>query len=120
MISWFCRRVLLALLVVAVIGLPGARTAPMAGGMGSTLAAVGSAPCNEDGNADTSRDYAHRKDMTTSCVLGVGCVASNFVAPEPISLAPLDATEGASQWRLVGLLSGLVVPPEVGPPIRSI
>jgi hypothetical protein len=120
MISRLGRQVLLALLVVALIGLPGARTTPMAAGAGSTLAAMGSALCDEQRNASPSKGYTHPKDMTASCVMGVGCVASNFVAPEPISLLPVDSTESASQWRIVGPLSGLVVPPEVGPPIRSI
>jgi hypothetical protein len=58
--------------------------------------------------------------MMTSCVVGLGCIAASFVMPEAFSLAPLDATECASHWRVAGPLRGLAVPPEVGPPIRSI
>ena len=120
MISRLGRQVLLALLVVALIGLPGARTTPMAAGVGSTLAAMGSALCDEHGNAGASKDHAHGKDMTTSCVIGAGCIAANFVAPEPISLAPPDAFEGAGQWRVAGPASGSAGAPELRPPIRSI
>src|SRR5260370_35402349 len=99
MISWFGRHVLLALLVAALIGLAGARSPPRAAGVGSTLAAMDSARCHEDGKAGASIDDARGKDMATACVIGVGCTAANFVAPEAISVALADMAEGANHWR---------------------
>jgi hypothetical protein len=120
MVSWFGRHIVLALLLVALIVPPGALTPPISAGAGSTLVAMVPTSCDEGGKAGASKERVHRNSMTMSCAFGAGCIAANFVAPEAISLALSDVSEGAIQWGAAGPLSGLLVPPEVGPPIRSI
>jgi hypothetical protein len=80
MISWLGRHGLVALLVMALVGLSAARTLPSGIGVGHASAAMDRVPCDQDIKDVGSKDDTHGKGMTTSCALGFACASANFVA----------------------------------------
>src|SRR5260370_14571682 len=98
MFSWFVRRALLALLVVAMIGLSAPPTPVMAGGMGISSLAMGRAPCDQESQAPQSKDKTHGNDFSMSCAMGFGCILMNFNAPYAVALPARLATYCPTHW----------------------
>lgn len=120
MVSWLCRHGLVALLVMALVGLSAARTLPSGVGVGHASAAMDRAPCDQDIKGVGSKDDTHGKGMTTSCALGFACASANFVAPATFTIPGRIASRCAADWRVSGPVAGSSAAPEVRPPISSI
>jgi hypothetical protein len=120
MVSWLCRHGLVALLVMALVGLSAVRALPSGVGVGHASAAMDRAPCDQDIKDVGSKDDAHGKGMTRSCALGFACASANFVAPATFTIPARIASHCAADWRVSGPVAGSAAVPEVRPPIRSI
>jgi hypothetical protein len=120
MISWLGRQGLVALLVMALVGLSAARTLPSGIGVGHASAAMDRVACDQDIKDVGSKDDAHSKGTAMSCALGFACAAANFVAPATFTIPARIASHCAADWRVSGPVAGSAAAPEVRPPIRSI
>lgn len=115
----FVRRTLLAILIVAVAGLPFSQMSPMRAVAGSMPAASVGMPCQDAGQPLQTTGAAHGKEMPACCPIGLGCAAATSVAPETFSLIARVACDCGLQAPVSDVLSGLAVPPEIRPPISS-
>jgi hypothetical protein len=120
MLSLLIRRAFLALLMVALVGLPPSAAPSMAAVGGMATVAMDGAPCDQVSSSPLSKSVTHDKDWAGTCANGAGCLLTYFSLPRTLSLPERLASGDAVQWRVSELGAGMAVAPDIRPPISLI